>query len=72
MKMEEKLNEIENLLADFDNNVCLLRENLLEKYDKCDIDDIFYNHDIRHIEELNRYIKHAIYTISDFLGKKND
>ena len=31
MKMEEKLNEIENLLANLDINVSLLEEELLKK-----------------------------------------
>ena len=64
MKMEEKLNEIENLLADFDNNANLFQEKLLNKYDN-DVPDEQYNNDVGLIKFLNK-------TICDFLGKKYD
>ena len=64
MKAEEKLNEIENLLADFDNNASLFQEELLNKYDN-DVPNEQYDNDAGLIKFLNK-------TICDFLGKKND
>jgi len=64
MKAEEKLNEIENLLADFYNNASLFQEELLNKYDN-DVPNEQYDNDAGLIKFLNK-------TICDFLGKKND
>jgi hypothetical protein len=63
MKMEEKLNEIENLLADFDNNASLLQEALLNKYDT-DVSDEQYLND--------KYIIKYLSDICGFIGKRND
>lgn len=62
MKMEEKLNEIENLLADFDNNANLLQEALLNKYDN-DVSDEQYLNDISLLKYWNK-------TICEFLENK--
>jgi hypothetical protein len=63
MKMEEKLNEIENLLADLNINLSLLQEELLKKYAN-DVSDEQYLNDIVYIEELNKYINHTIYAVA--------
>ena len=62
MKMEEKLNEIENLLADLYINVSLLEEELLKKYDN-DVSDEQYLNDVGLLKYWNK-------TICEFLGKK--
>jgi hypothetical protein len=63
MKMEEKLNEIENLLADFDNNANLFQEKLLNKYDN-DVPEEQYLND--------KYIIKYLSDICEFIGKRND
>ena len=62
MKMEEKLNEIENLLADLYINVSLLEEELLKKYDN-DVSDEQYLNDVGLLKYWNK-------TICEFLGNK--
>ena len=62
MKMEEKLNEIENLIADLYINVSLLEEELLKKYDN-DVPNEQYLNDIGLLKYWNK-------TICEFLGNK--
>lgn len=62
MKFEEKLVEIENLLANLYNNSSLLQEKLLDKYEN-DINDEQYLNDSNFIKYLNK-------TICEFLGNE--
>lgn len=64
MKMEEKLNEIESLLNDFEDNANLLQEALLNKYDN-DVSDEEYLNDIGLLKYWNKDFR-------KFLGKKYD
>jgi hypothetical protein len=63
MKAEEKLNEIENLLADLNNNVSLLQEKLLNTYDNYVSEDQYEN---------DKYIIKYLSDICEFIGKRND
>lgn len=67
MKMEEKLVEIENLLADLYNSTSLLQEELIQKYE-------YGDNNVSDEEYLNDKgcVKFWIKSISEFLGKKYD
>jgi len=76
MKAEEKLKKLYKVVSDLYLNVSLLieiRENLIEKYNNYDVEDISCTNNIRRIEEFNKNIKHTISTVGEFLKRcEND